>query len=95
MISNNLKIVAKTIVPSERPNDPSDAPASYEEKFGEVINPRKEKEAAKETSREVIRNQAEKKAMKAENKRRSLDYLSDVSSLVMESFGKRKNREKK
>ena len=35
-------------------------------------------------------SKAEKKAMKAENKKRSLDYLSDVSSLVMESFGKRK-----
>ena len=37
----------------------------------------------------------EKKKVKAQNKKRSLDYLQDVSDLVMESFGKRKNREKK
>ena len=37
---------------------------------------------------------AEKKAVKAENKKRSIDYLQDVSDLVMESFGKRKNRGK-
>ncbi|MBE5825516.1 MAG: DEAD/DEAH box helicase [Butyrivibrio sp.] len=37
----------------------------------------------------------EKKSIKARNKKRSLDYLQDVSDLVMESFGKRKNREKK
>ena len=34
-------------------------------------------------------SKSEKKAMKAENKKRSLDYLSDVSNFVMESFGKR------
>ena len=39
-------------------------------------------------------SKAEKKAVKAENKKRSLDYLQDVSDLVMESFGKRKNRGK-
>ena len=33
---------------------------------------------------------AEKKHIKSENKKRSLDYLQDVSDLVMESFGKRK-----
>ncbi len=38
---------------------------------------------------------AEKKRVKAQNKKRSLDYLQDMSDLVMESFGKRKNREKK
>ena len=37
----------------------------------------------------------EKKNVKAQNKKRSLDYLQDMSALVMESFGKRKNREKK
>lgn len=37
----------------------------------------------------------EKKNVKAQNKKRSLDYLQDMSDLVMESFGKRKNREKK
>ena len=37
----------------------------------------------------------DKKKVKAQNKKRSLDYLQDVSDLVMESFGKRKNREKK
>ena len=59
LTSNNLKIVAKTVVPSERPDDPLDAPASYEEKFGEVINPRKEKEAAKKYAigaREAVKN---------------------------------------
>ncbi|MCR5670985.1 MAG: DEAD/DEAH box helicase [Butyrivibrio sp.] len=35
----------------------------------------------------------EKKAIKKDNKKRSLDYLQDVSDLVMESFGKRKNKE--
>ncbi len=35
-------------------------------------------------------SRAEKKAIKSENKKRSLDYLTDVSNLVMESFGKRK-----
>ena len=35
-------------------------------------------------------SKSDKKAIKAENKKRSLDYLADVSSLVMESFGKRK-----
>ena len=39
-------------------------------------------------------SKAEKKAIKAENKKRSFDYLQDVSDLVMESFGKRKNRGK-
>ena len=34
-------------------------------------------------------SKSEKKDMKAENKKRSLDYLSDVSNFVMESFGKR------
>ncbi len=38
---------------------------------------------------------SERKAVKAQNKKRSLDYLQDMSDLVMESFGKRKNREKK
>ena len=28
--------------------------------------------------------------IKAENKKRSIDYLQDVDDLVMESFGKRK-----
>ena len=40
-------------------------------------------------------SKAEKKSIKAQNKKRSLDYLQDMSDLVMESFGKRKNREKK
>ncbi len=35
-------------------------------------------------------SKSDKKAIKSENKKRSLDYLADVSSLVMESFGKRK-----
>ncbi len=39
-------------------------------------------------------SKAEKKAIKQENKKRSLDYLQDVSDLVMESFGRRKNKEK-
>ncbi len=38
---------------------------------------------------------AEKKRVKAQNKKRSLDYLQDMSDLVMGSLGKRKNREKK
>ena len=40
-------------------------------------------------------SKSEKKSIKAQNKKRSLDYLQDMSDLVMESFGKRKNREKK
>ena len=40
-------------------------------------------------------SKAQKKSVKAQNKKRSLDYLQDMSDLVMESFGKRKNREKK
>jgi ATP-dependent RNA helicase DeaD len=40
-------------------------------------------------------SQAERKRVKAQNKKRSLDYLQDMSDLVMESFGKRKNRESK
>jgi ATP-dependent RNA helicase DeaD len=40
-------------------------------------------------------SKAEKKKVKAQNKKRSLDYLQDMSDLVMESFGKRRNREKK
>lgn len=32
----------------------------------------------------------EKKQIKSENKKRSIDYLQDVNDLVMESFGKRK-----
>ncbi len=39
-------------------------------------------------------SRAEKKNLKARNKKRSLDYLQDVGDLVMESFGKRKSREK-
>ena len=39
-------------------------------------------------------SKAEKKAIKKENKKRSIDYLQDMSDLVMESFGKRKNRGK-
>ena len=33
---------------------------------------------------------SERKSIKNDNKKRSLDYLSDVDDLVMESFGKRK-----
>ncbi len=40
-------------------------------------------------------SRSERKAEKARNKKRSLDYLQDMSDLVMESFGKRKHREKK
>ena len=40
-------------------------------------------------------SKSERKSLKAQNKKRSLDYLQDMSDLVMESFGKRKNREKK
>ena len=40
-------------------------------------------------------SQAERKRVKAQNKKRSLDYLQDMSDLGMESFGKRKNRESK
>ncbi len=40
-------------------------------------------------------SKTDKKKVKAQNKKRSLDYLQDMSDLVMESFGKRKNREKK
>ena len=39
-------------------------------------------------------SKAERKRVKAENKKRSIDYLQDVSDLVMESFGKHKNRGK-
>ena len=39
-------------------------------------------------------SKAEKKAIRKENKKRSIDYLQDMSDLVMESFGKRKNRGK-
>ena len=35
----------------------------------------------------------EKKAVKKENKKRSLDYLQDMSDLVMESFGKRRKKD--
>ena len=38
-------------------------------------------------------SKSKKKSVKALNKKRSLDYLQDMSDLVMESFGKRKNRE--
>ena len=38
-------------------------------------------------------SKSKKKSVKAQNKKRSLDYLQDMSDLVMESFGKRKNRE--
>ena len=48
----------------------------------------------KEDSNTMNVSKAEKKAIKAENKKRSIDYLQDVSDLVMESFGKRKNRGK-
>ena len=37
----------------------------------------------------------EKKNVKAQNKKRSLDYLQDMSDLVMESFGKRRGKDKK
>ncbi|RKM57589.1 DEAD/DEAH box helicase [Butyrivibrio sp. CB08] len=37
----------------------------------------------------------EKKSVKAQNKKRSLDYLQDMSDLVMESFGKRRGGDKK
>ena len=36
-------------------------------------------------------SKTDKKKIKSDNKKRSLDYLQDVSDLVMESFGKRKN----
>ena len=48
-----------------------------------------------EDSNTMNMSKAEKKNIKAQNKKRSLDYLQDMSDLVMESFGKRKNREKK
>ena len=35
-------------------------------------------------------SKSEKKHIKAENKKRSIDYLQDVSDFVMESFGKRR-----
>lgn len=35
-------------------------------------------------------SKSERKNIKAENKKRSIDYLQDVDDLVMESFGKRK-----
>ncbi|MBE5837340.1 DEAD/DEAH box helicase [Butyrivibrio sp.] len=35
-------------------------------------------------------SRSEKKHIKAENKKRSIDYLQDVSDFVMESFGKRR-----
>ncbi|MBO6239454.1 MAG: DEAD/DEAH box helicase [Butyrivibrio sp.] len=35
-------------------------------------------------------SKAERKLFKSENKKRSIDYLQDVSDFVMESFGKRK-----
>ena len=38
-------------------------------------------------------SKSRKKTVKAQNKKRSLDYLQDMSDLVMESFGKRKNKE--
>ncbi len=37
-------------------------------------------------------SKSEKKAIKKENKKRSLDYLQDMSDLVLESFGKRKKK---
>ena len=40
-------------------------------------------------------SKSEKKKAKAENKKRSLDYLQDMTDLVMESFGKRGIRGKK
>jgi ATP-dependent RNA helicase DeaD len=48
-----------------------------------------------EDSNTMNMTRAERKSQKAQNKKRSLDYLQDMSDLVMESFGKRKNREKK
>ncbi len=48
-----------------------------------------------EDSNTMNMTRSERKAVKAQNKKRSLDYLQDMSDLVMESFGKRKNREKK
>ena len=35
-------------------------------------------------------SKSERKSIKSENKKRSIDYLQDVDDLVMESFGKRK-----
>ena len=35
-------------------------------------------------------SKADRRNIKAENKKRSIDYLQDVDDLVMESFGKRK-----
>ncbi|WP_029233371.1 DEAD/DEAH box helicase [Butyrivibrio sp. VCB2006] len=51
--------------------------------------PRKKKADKPDTDTMNV-SKSDKKAIKAENKKRSLDYLADVSSLVMESFGKRK-----
>ncbi len=48
-----------------------------------------------EDSNTMNMSRSERKAEKARNKKRSLDYLQDMSDLVMESFGKRKHREKK
>ena len=50
----------------------------------------KKKKADKPDTDTMNVSKSDKKAIKAENKKRSLDYLADVSSLVMESFGKRK-----
>ncbi len=50
------------------------------------------KKADKPDNNTMNVSKADKKAIKAENKKRSLDYLADVSSLVMESFGKRKHK---
>ena len=43
-----------------------------------------------EDSNTMNMSRSERKAEKARNKKRSLDYLQDMSDLVMESFGKRK-----
>ncbi len=47
-----------------------------------------------EDSNTMNMSRPEKKKVKSENKKRSIDYLQDVSDLVMESFGKRKHKDK-
>ena len=55
-------------------------------------SPKEDRRKKKADSDTMNVSKSEKKSIKAENKKRSLDYLADVSDLVMESFGKRKNR---
>ena len=73
MRSNNLKIVAKSIKIIGYPNDAVNGPASYEEKFGEPVDIKNDKEKAKKYA--IGAREAVKKLSKMTDLKSAVDLL--------------------